>query len=487
MESCYKGGRDWFTPDNIFQYVKEGENEYASRIKRAYRFNHTREVVDLVNKYIFRATIQRSEDAPQDIQEFWKYATKGGKDITYFMQEASKESSKFGRVYAIVDSPKSDNIESELDRKEAQIRPYVYLIQPQDALDMSFDEMGKLNWFLMRQIERDDENPLEEQTDPYYVYILWDRQNWYRFAEEKKEGSEEPTVVLQEEGSHGLGVVPVVPIDHIEDESLYTSPSLINDIAYLDRAVANYLSNLDQIIQDQTFSQLTLPAQGFMPGDEDKPESKLKEMGTSRIFTYNSESGGKPEYISPDPKQAELLIKAIRAIINEIYHTIGMAGERTKQDNAVGIDNSSGVAKAYDFERVNALLVHKAKMLSKAENQITEIVSLWLTGDTLEPEEPYVDYGKSFDINSVVEDFEEAINLATIEGPEELRRSQMKRLAQKMLRDATQEEMQRVLSDIEDNWPLEQPVNMAFGGEVVGGPSEQGSVTSDTETESEAG
>jgi hypothetical protein len=46
----------------------------------------------------------------------------------------------------------------------------------------------------------------------------------------------------------------------------------------------------------------------------------------------------------------------INKIINEIYHTVGLAGERTKQDNAMGIDNSSGVAKAYDFERVNAAL-----------------------------------------------------------------------------------------------------------------------------------
>ncbi|MEZ6841312.1 hypothetical protein ABVN80_14665 [Acinetobacter baumannii] len=36
----------------------------------------------------------------------------------------------------------------------------------------------------------------------------------------------------------------------------------------------------------------------------------------------------------------------INKIIGEIYHTVGLAGERTKQDNAVGIDNSSGVAES---------------------------------------------------------------------------------------------------------------------------------------------
>ena len=50
-----------------------------------------------------------------------------------------------------------------------------------------------------------------------------------------------------------------------QSESPYFSPSLIDDIAYLDRAVANYLSNLDAIIQDQTFSQLAIPVQSLLP------------------------------------------------------------------------------------------------------------------------------------------------------------------------------------------------------------------------------
>jgi hypothetical protein len=52
----------------------------------------------------------------------------------------------------------------------------------------------------------------------------------------------------------------------------------------------------------------------------------------------------------------------VNKIIGEIYHSVGMAGERTKQDNAMGIDNSSGVAKAYDFERMNAMLATKAQL-----------------------------------------------------------------------------------------------------------------------------
>jgi hypothetical protein len=38
-------------------------------LERAYRFNHTREVVNLINKYLFKEDIQRCEDdAPQSVK-----------------------------------------------------------------------------------------------------------------------------------------------------------------------------------------------------------------------------------------------------------------------------------------------------------------------------------------------------------------------------------------------------------------------------------
>ncbi len=74
LEDCYEGGREWFEK-NIFRYIKEGESEYSDRLQRAYRFNHTREVVDLVNKYLFKMEISRSQDAPESVKRFWKEAT----------------------------------------------------------------------------------------------------------------------------------------------------------------------------------------------------------------------------------------------------------------------------------------------------------------------------------------------------------------------------------------------------------------------------
>ncbi|EMV9715245.1 hypothetical protein AADW02_004661, partial [Salmonella enterica] len=81
LASTYAGGRAWFN-DNIFRYFKEGDQEFKERLERAYRFNHTREVVNLINKYLFKEVIHRNTDeAPEQIRNFWKRATRQNASI----------------------------------------------------------------------------------------------------------------------------------------------------------------------------------------------------------------------------------------------------------------------------------------------------------------------------------------------------------------------------------------------------------------------
>jgi hypothetical protein len=170
-------------------------------------------------------------------------------------------------------------------------------------------------------------------------------------------------------------------------------------------------------------------------------------MSTKRVFLYNGESGVVPGFISPDIKQAELIIDAINKIINEIYHTVGLAGERTKQDNAVGIDNSSGVAKAYDFERVNALLVAKADSLETVENQLARLVALW-NGDEARMNEDYVSYPDNFDTRGLYDEFDIAARLMLVDAPDTVRRQQMRMVLDKLfpqLKSDLREEMEKEL------------------------------------------
>lgn len=430
LGESYKGGRAWFSK-NIFRYMKEGDIEYGDRVKRAYRFNHTREVVDLVNKYLFRAPISRkTEDVPEQVKTFWESVNSQGMSIDEFMRIVSLKASIFGRPWIVIDN----RITGAGEEGEAEgLDLYAYLVPPQQVPDYAFDEAGELLWVLIEEHYRDDKDPIESTGDVSIRYRLWTRESWHLYAFKKGRGAQGGVWVEESNGRHDLGLVPVIPANNSVVTDLWDCPALIADVAYLDRAVANYASNLDAIIQDQTFSQLAMPAQNVLPGDD--AYNKLLEMGTKRVFLYDGEGGQGPAYLSPDPRQATLIISAIQQLINEIYHSVGLAGERTKQDNSKGIDNSSGVAKSKDFERVVALLSSKADALEVIENQIVKVVCAWAETDA--PEQEVVTYPveSQFDVRTLYDEIDVAMKLRIMSVPAILIQEQMGRLVEKLFPD----------------------------------------------------
>ncbi|WP_051258865.1 hypothetical protein [Chitinibacter tainanensis] len=462
LRETYEGGREWFKK-HIFTYHKEGKHEFRQRIARAYRFNHTKEVSDLVNKYLFKKLPERATDAPEFVKAFWKSVNGSGLGIDEFMRQGSLLSSIGGRVAIVVDSrvgaetPKPANLAEE---KQLGNTVYAYFVSVEDILDFAWDEAGELSWVLLREHGRDDADPFTSSGLVHERFRLWTKNNWYLIKPELDSKGAPTGNFTVDGGEVSIGKVPVVFLDHmISHVRSYSSPGLIDDIAYLDRAVANYLSNLDAIIQDQTFSQLVMPAQGLLPGDEGY--SKLVDAGTKRVFTYDGEHGGEPKYISPDAKQANVILDVISKIINEIYHSVGLAGERTKSDNSMGIDNSSGVAKAFDFERVNALLVSKADALELAENQICRLVSAY---HSKEVSENLVTYPETFDTRGLVDELDIATRLQDLDAPDELRRHQLERLVDKLYPQLSVVKRKKIIDAIEKDWPKSLVSLPGFGG-----------------------
>lgn len=472
LEQSYVGGREWFAK-NIFRYVKEGDSDFSSRVERAYRFNHTREVVDLVSKYLFRTQPRRNEEsAPESVIQFWNDSNRRGSEISSFARVIANKGSIYGRPWIVVDSDSKSESESQADEEGSSI--YAYIVPPEDALDMAYDDHGDLIWILFREVYREDTDPFEDDEPVRARFRLWTRNEWFLFDVDNKNSSKKETkYLLKDSGEHGLGEVPVIKGDNIHSEEPYDCPALINDVAYLDRATANYASNLDQIIQDQTYSQLAMPAQNVLPGED--TYNKLVEMGTKRIFIYDGEGGQGPAYLSPDPKQAELIITAIKQLINEIYHSVGLAGERTKQDNSSGIDNSSGVAKDKDFDRVNSLLQAKSSSLQRIENEMVRLVCLW-AGDKV-PEDKLVEYPDSYNTRGLWDEFDIATRLAAIQIPALIRSEQMKEMVEKLFPSISSEKKKELIAAVE-KWKdeAEESAEFAHKNMLEGGEEQQSNV-----------
>lgn len=453
--ATYAGGRSWFNT-NIHKYCKEGTLEYQERIERCYRFNHTKEVVDLLNKYLFKQNIVRSDDAPECVKSFWKSATRGGSSMDELAKQISKHCSIYGRVGIVIDRQKSDNeVLTVKEAKQQKNKTYAYVVNPEDMLDYSFDDEGELNWVLIKETYRNDADPFNfDDIDVRERYRLWTRNSWILIQEEETDDRKTRKFEVVDGADHDLGVVPVVLADNLLTDEQYGAPSLINDIAYLDKAAANYLSNLDAIIQDQTFSQLVMPAQNVMPDTD--VEKQMLEMGTKRIFLYDAAgSNHSPEYIAPDPRQAHIILDVVGRIIKEIYNSVGLSAERSNKDNAVSMDNSSGVAKAYDFERVNALLSAKADSLETVENKIAKIVALW--GGEVKEVEDLVSYPDNFDTRGLYDEFDIAARLMLVEAPDAIRQEQMRMVVDKLFPMLKKELRNKIEAEIK-KWPASMQV-----------------------------
>jgi hypothetical protein len=454
LEATYKGGREWFS-GNIFRYIKEGEQEYQDRLKRGYRFNHTRETVDLLNKYIFKGAIARKEDgASAQVVSFWTSTTLSRRPIIDFMKMVATASSVYGRIWVCTDTNQTEPNATLLSQKASGARVYAYTIKPQHVLDLAYNIDGDLTWIKIEEHTRDDATIVSEGAVTTR-FRIWTQQFWAVYTETSDEKGK-VTYELADHGEHGLGVVPLFPVDHTTSDNPYIAPGMIDEIAYLDRAVANYLSNLDAIIQDQTFSQLVMPAQSMLPGTDG--HTTLLSLGMKRIFTYDAQGGQAPQYISPDASQAGVILSVVNKIISEIYHSIGMAGERTKQDNSMGIDNSSGVAKAYDFDRMNAMLTQKARALEVAENRLCELVDIWF-GETVEPGTyALVKYPDNFDVRGLYDEIDLAEQLLLVQAPPKMRQQQMEALVDKLFPNLADALISAMKTEITTSWP---PVEVA--------------------------
>jgi hypothetical protein len=198
-----------------------------------------------------------------------------------------------------------------------------------------------------------------------------------------------------------------------------------------------------------------MPAQGLLPGEEGY--DKLISMSTKRVFLFNGEAGSVPFYLSPDPKQAQMVLTAISAIINEIYHSVGLSGERTQSNSGGAGNEASGVAKSYDFERVNSLLSAKARSLELTERKVASMVGLYYGLKNIDVDS-LLSYPAEFDVRSVYDEFEIATQLMLLTAPDEVRKEQM-RLVIKKLFPAASDAVVTTLENSLGDWPPEELID----------------------------
>jgi hypothetical protein len=479
----FEGGPGWLKK-HIVRFYKEGDREFEDRLKRAYRDNISRDVVEIWSAHTFKVPVTRAEGAPAAVLDFWKRANRGKDAVSIddLMREASDKSGAVSPIYLVVDMPAAPRLPEGqvLTQAHAQslgLRPYAYIVYPTDVLDFGLDEDDEFTWVLIREYKRDDEDPFTASGKFRERFRLWTRTSWHLY---EKTGENGPTAYrLVEEGEHPLGRVPVIQLAHKKGPSRYRAIALTEEIAYKDKAVANFESCLSNVICDQTFSQLAIPDAGLIASTEKNAEGrreKMIKMGTRRIFLFNDKAQHAPHFLSPDASQGKLILEAIDRLREQIFEDALLDTEGGQKASRA----KTATEASFDFEKLNSALSEKARGLEAAERQLAELVCLW-TKTPYEPDDvaTWVVYPRRFNVKALADELQEALTVKQVGdlGPTFWQRY-LEGLVRKLLPDVSDDDFAAIVEEIKQNNQLAQLLTLgAIHEQALGqaGPLEPGS------------
>jgi len=269
------------------------------------------------------------------------------------------------------------------------------------------------------------------------------REGWELWEKRKAENGISEEYILIDQGVWGFkwGKVPVVFLDHQDSSgSRYSPPGLVDEIARIDREIAQEQTSLHEIVMAQSAPTL------MMPTDEDD-SSKIIKLGTAAVLTYSPEATTPPAYLTVP---GDLITALQDRIDKRIAKLRELASLPT--GNTAGQAAQSGVAKQWDSQALQGRLAAKAQNLQAAEMEIAQIVDLFNGGDGSR-EGVVIQYPSTFDVTSLADDINQAPALAEMPGQYSLTyKAQLaKSIAKKSMPDLDERTRKTIDDEIEAN------------------------------------
>lgn len=379
---AYSGGTAFINKSNLFTHTREKSDDYIARVSRAYYLNYTAPIVDTYSFFLFKSSINRKYDEKSLIlTTFLKNCDNKGTSLDEFMKTVTVSLLQAGREFIVVDMP-AVLTETKADELMNNKRPYIYSIKTEDVLDFCKDDEGFV-WIKYKTvIDKKEASWDYTGVGKEQRIVIWSRGNYISYDGEGE---------IQENVNTEIDFVPIIEIKFGDGDSL------IKDIARINRALFNWCSLLDEILYQQTFSQLIIPG-------SDSEKISEKKIGTAWAWTFDKDSKHAPSFISPDVAQAAALETRIANSIAEIYRIANLDWANSS------MGAKSGVAKAYDFMNVNKTLSTVAFGLQEGEKKIFKLLAKYYgvdidvnDDDISNPYDIYIQYPTEFSYSAVQE------------------------------------------------------------------------------------
>jgi len=292
--------------------------------------------------------------------------------------------------------------------------PYFVEIAPERLIKYKLDKYGKFEFVAFSDYV---DNSTFEKNEIIEIIRYFDKNEWRIYDKDYN---------LIESGEHNLGICPLIIFS---ETGIFPDVGEFTQIASLAKRHYNLLSELDEILRGETFPILTLNA--------DNPSDVELKIASDNAIVYQS-GMNKPEFIAPPSAPAEIYLKKIKDLENQI--------DKIAYDISTNESNESGIALDLKFQGLNASLANFAIRLEDLERRAFDIVCKYLNIQN----DITIQYSHNFsivDVNKEIEILSEMKNL--IDSPTYFNLKTMQIISND-LNSIDPEDFAKIKSEIED-------------------------------------
>jgi len=389
----YLGGKEYADGKFLQAYQLELESEYFKRLSYTPLDNHCRNVIDIYSSFLFRVNPSRKlgtlEEDPS-VSQFLSDADLEGRSFNDLMREAQRYASVYGQMWLVMDKPKT-NVMTRAEELNQGIRPYINLYTPENVLDWHYTR-NEAGYYYLDYLKIRESISAEGE-----YYKLWypDRVDCVFLSIGNRD---EPKLI--ETLENPIGKIPAVILYNQRSPIRGIGVSDLTDVADLQKAIYNELSEIEQIIRLSNHPSLV------------KTRDTDAGAGAGSIIEIpdNIDANLKPYILQPSGSNLDGVLKSITHKVDAINRLSHVGSIRATSERV-----ASGIALRTEFELLNARLSEKSKLMQLAEEQIWRLFAEWQ--ETVFDGE--VEYPETFDIRDWATDLEllQAAKASNIKSP----------------------------------------------------------------------
>ena len=349
LKDAYDGGGGFADGTYLQKHPREDATKFKARQEMAYYLNYMQPCVDAHVSPIFKTPAIREVDGAgaEAWRAFMDNADMAGSSIKKLMNRAATLAKLHGVAFIVMDRAHEDAPPTTLAAlaENRAAAPYAFVVEPARVDEVTLDQYGRIATFRYKEPDPKEEGKKATR--------LLTAEGWtLTTADGETQGDK-----------WDLGTVPVIPLYAVDHDPLnpFPTPGFLS-IAKAEKAIYNRCSWLDDILINQTFSILTYP---------DNQSTNSLVIGTNNAVGYPADASHAPAFIAPAIDPANVLRESIADLQRECYRMATVV-------NVTGVrEQTSGVAKAWDFEQTNQLLTDYADTLEETEEKLAELFKRW--------------------------------------------------------------------------------------------------------------